>query len=164
MKLVKVKVKTLSGKVHPKKSQRRKQHKKVALTQVTVKVKALGGPVHPKKSQRRKQHKKVALTQVTVKVKALGGPVHPRQRQRRKESMKLALTQVTVTVKVLSRPVNHKKGQRKEHQKLGGPVHLSTCLIESITKAERVPSATSLSPSSDDILLTFIAKRMKRYP
>ena len=124
---------------------------------VTVKVKTLSGPVHPKKSQRRKQQKKQAMAQVTVKLKALSGPVHPRQSQRRKERMKLALTQVTVTVKVLSRPVNPKKGQRS-------PVPLSACLRESITKAERVPSATNLSPSSDDILSKFMSKKMKRYP
>ena len=34
---------------------------KLALTQVTVKVKALSGPVHPKKSQRRKEHMKLAM-------------------------------------------------------------------------------------------------------
>ena len=48
---------------------------KLALRQVTVKVKALSGPVHPKKSQRRKKHMKLAMTQVTVKVKALSGSV-----------------------------------------------------------------------------------------
>ena len=48
---------------------------KLALRQVTVKVKALSGPVHPKKSQRRKEHMKLAMTQVTVKVKALSGSV-----------------------------------------------------------------------------------------
>ena len=48
---------------------------KLALRQVTVKVKELSGPVHPKKSQRRKKHMKLAMTQVTVKVKALSGSV-----------------------------------------------------------------------------------------
>ena len=131
---------------------------------MAVNVKALSGPVHPRKSQRRIEHEKLALTQVTVNMKALSGPVHPRKSQRRKEHMKLALTQVTVKVKVLSRPVNPKKGQRKQHQKLRGPVRLSTSLRESITKDERVPFAANLSPSSDDILLRFMSKNTKRYP
>ena len=78
-----------------------------------MKVKARSGPVHPRKSQRRKEQMKLAMTQVTVKVEALSGPVHPRKSQRRKEHMKLALTQVTVGVKVLSRLLNPKKGKKK---------------------------------------------------